>query len=308
MIRVEDLSKKFVETKAVDDISFHVKKGEVVGFLGPNGAGKTTTMKIITCFMPPTEGTAKIAGMDIYEQSLDIRRRIGYLPETCPLYMDMGVMDYLKYIAEIRQIEPGQVKGRLEKVIESCALGSVIQKDINELSKGFRQRVGLAQALIHEPDIMILDEPTSGLDPNQIIEIRNLIKKIGQEKTVLLSTHILPEVEATCSRVIIINKGKIVAQGTPGELSASKQKDVVMVSIKADQADIEQKLSETNLVSAFTITDTTDGTHRLELKSTDKNICEEFFKFAVQNNWVLTELHQEAATLEDVFLHLTTQE
>ena len=309
MIEVNSLTKRFVNTVAVDNISFTIQKGEVVGFLGPNGAGKTTTMRILTCFMPPSEGTAKIAGLDIYENSLEIRKKIGYLPESAPLYLDIGVLDYLYYIAEIRQIPSAQRKKSIEEVIECCGLQSVLGKDVYELSKGYRQRLGLALALIHKPDIMILDEPTSGLDPKQIIEIRNLIKEIGREKTVLLSTHILPEVEATCDRMIIINKGKIVAQGTTEELSSlAQQKDNVLISLKAEREEIEKKLKENPAIVSFNFLQTNNGIHRFSIKSKEENICEQLYKLAVQQNWILTELYKESASLEDVFLQLTTEE
>jgi ABC-2 type transport system ATP-binding protein len=309
MIRVENLTKKFQATRAVDDISFHVTKGEVVGFLGPNGAGKTTTMKILTCFMPPTDGTASIAGMDIYEHSLDIRKRIGYLPESAPVYPDMGVLDYLRYVAEIRQIPRDRIKARIQNVVKSCGLTGVVAKDVFELSKGYRQRLGLAQALIHEPDIIILDEPTTGLDPNQIIEIRNLIRDIGKEKTILLSTHILPEVEATCSRVIIINRGRIVAQGTPAELSAGAQhQQTVYITVQGERGTIEQKLKGNRLTQQYTFKQSGDTGHRFELKGGDSGRCEELFRFAVQEQLILTELQRTSASLEDVFQNLTREE
>ncbi len=309
MLRVENLTKKYREFKAVDNITFHVKKGEVVGFLGPNGAGKTTTMKILTCFLPPTEGTAFIAGMNIYENSLEIRKRIGYLPENAPLYMDMGVIEYLRYIAEIRRIPVSQINQRIKEVTDICGLGKVFKKDIYELSKGYRQRVGLAQTLIHGPDILILDEPTSGLDPNQIIEIRNLIKNIGKEKTILLSTHILPEVEATCNRVIIINKGKIVAQGTTAELSAGTNAESALVATfkgAHSATEIESKLKEKNFVTSFKLIQSQPNSFRFNIRSQEKEIGEEIFKLAVANRWSLTELFEDRVSLEEVFRQLTS--
>jgi ABC-2 type transport system ATP-binding protein len=218
MIEIKNLTKKFGQNLVLDNLSFSVAKGEILGFLGPNGAGKTTTMKIITSFWSPTSGSILIGGLDTSSDSLATRRKIGYLPETVPLYEDMRVFEYLKFVAEIRGLDKSQVKARIKEVVITCGLTKVLRQPIEELSKGFRQRVGLAQAIMHEPDILILDEPTTGLDPNQIVEIRDLIKKIGQEKTVIFSTHILGEVSATCNRVIIINNGKIVGQGTPKEL------------------------------------------------------------------------------------------
>ena len=208
MIEVRNLTKRYGSTVAVNNVSFDAEAGEVLGFLGPNGAGKTTTMRVLTCFLPADDGTASIDGYDIFENSIEVRQRIGYLPESAPLYGDMGVIDYLKFIAEIRNIPKSERNDRIKSVVEICGLGPMIQKDVGELSKGYRQRLGLAQSLVHDPPILILDEPTSGLDPSQIIEIRNLIKEIGKEKTIIFSTHILSEVSATCSRVLIISDGQ----------------------------------------------------------------------------------------------------
>ncbi|MBI2459168.1 MAG: ATP-binding cassette domain-containing protein [Parcubacteria group bacterium] len=218
MIEIKNLTKKFGQVLVLDNISFSVAKGEILGFLGPNGAGKTTTMKIITSFWTPTSGQVLVGGLDADENSLATRKVIGYLPETVPLYEEMRVFEYLKFIAEIRGLNKQEIKDRIKQVILICGLKKVLRQPIEELSKGYRQRVGLAQAIMHEPDILILDEPTTGLDPNQIVEIRDLIKTIGREKTVIFSTHILSEVSATCDRVIIINNGKIVGQGVPAEL------------------------------------------------------------------------------------------
>ncbi|MCC6396317.1 MAG: ATP-binding cassette domain-containing protein, partial [Bacteroidetes bacterium] len=217
-ISVRNLTKVYGEQKAVDDISFDVNTGEILGFLGPNGAGKTTTMKILTCYMPPTMGSVQVDGLSIDEHSLEVRKKIGYLPEMNPLYHDMNVLDYLEYSAQLHGLRKGAVHHRIKEMVRVCGLESVRHKDIGEMSKGFRQRVGLAQAMIHDPEVLILDEPTSGLDPNQIVEIRNLIKELGQAKTLILSTHILSEVQATCDRVLIINEGKIVADGSPEKL------------------------------------------------------------------------------------------
>ncbi len=230
-IKVTNLTKYYGENLAVDDISFEVTKGEILGFLGPNGAGKTTTMKVITTFLSPTSGKITVDGLDVEEDSLAVRKKLGYLPEQNPLYFDMNVVDYLDYVAALDGIPDNKIKSRREDMIDVCGLEEVRNKDIGELSKGYRQRVGLAQAMINNPEVLILDEPTSGLDPNQIIEIRNLIKKLGKQKTVILSTHILSEVQATCNRVIIVNKGKIVADGSPEELRA-KSKGQSMVSLE----------------------------------------------------------------------------
>lgn len=218
MIEIKNLTKKFGQSLVLDNINFSVAKGEILGFLGPNGAGKSTTMKIITSFWTPTSGQVLVHGLDTAENSLLTRKNIGYLPETVPLYEEMRVFEYLRFIAEIRGLDKAEIKNRIKEVVLTCGLSKVLRKPIEELSKGFRQRVGLAQAIMHRPDILILDEPTTGLDPNQIVEIRDLIKTIGREKTVIFSTHILSEVSATCDRVIIINNGRIVGQGSPAEL------------------------------------------------------------------------------------------
>ena len=219
MIEIKNLTKKFGQNLILDNISFSVAKGEILGFLGPNGAGKSTTMRIITSFWTPTSGQALINGLDVAEKALQVRKIIGYLPETVPLYEDMKVFEYLKFIAEVRCLNKNEIKKRIKEVVLTCGLSKVLRQPIEELSKGYRQRVGLAQAIMHRPDILILDEPTTGLDPNQIVEIRDLIKTIGREKTVIFSTHILSEVSATCDRVIIINNGRIVGEGQPAELA-----------------------------------------------------------------------------------------
>ena len=246
MIRVRELTKKYGDFKALDSVSFDVNNGEILGFLGPNGAGKSTTMKIITCFMPPTSGTVEVDDFNIYEHSMEIRRRIGYLPETNPLYYNMYVLDYLNFVAEIRKIPKEKRKERLDYVIDTCGLAAALTKDIGTLSRGYRQRVGLAQTLIHDPEILILDEPTLGLDPNQIIEITDLIKKIGKEKTVMVSTHILPWVQSTCDRVVILNHGRVVADDTFENLRSKYQNpenvtletifhDLTIKNIKVDE-------------------------------------------------------------------------
>ncbi len=211
MIEVHELTKNFGETRAVDAISFRVDSGEILGFLGPNGAGKTTTMRIITCYLPPSAGTVEVDGLDVREHSLAVRQKIGYLPESAPLYLDMNVVDYLRFIAEIRGIPPMQRRGSVRNAVEVCGLGNVLQKNVGQLSSGYKQRVGLAQAILHDPEILVLDEPTRGLDPNQILEIRTLISELGQHKTVIFSTHILQEVQAVCKRVLIINEGSIAS-------------------------------------------------------------------------------------------------
>jgi ABC-2 type transport system ATP-binding protein len=234
-IKVTNLTKYYGETLAVDDISFEVSKGEILGFLGPNGAGKSTTMKIITTYLPPTTGSITIDDLDVEQNSLDVRKKIGYLPEQNPLYMDMKVTDYLEYVAALDGVPRDKVRSRRDEMINVCGLEEMKDRVIGELSKGYKQRVGLAQAMINNPEVLILDEPTSGLDPNQIIEIRNLIKKLGKQKTVILSTHILSEVQATCNRVIIINRGKLVADGSPEELAQrSKGQSIITLEVKND--------------------------------------------------------------------------
>ena len=310
MIEVINLTKRYGPTVAVDNVSFDATAGEVLGFLGPNGAGKTTTMRILTCYLSADEGTAKVAGYDVFEESFEVRRQIGYLPESAPLYTDMGVIDYLKFIAQIRDIPRSQRSQRIKDVVDICGLEKMIQKDVGELSKGYRQRLGLAQSLIHDPPILVLDEPTSGLDPNQIIEIRNLIREIGKEKMIIFSTHILSEVSATCSRILIINDGQIVANGTPDELAGrARGEEVVHISIRGPREEIEAKLEELNLVSDFKRVKSDDDVCSYQIASQNgKNTAEELFRFVVQNHWSLTELRQEAVSLEDVFRQLTGNE
>ena len=307
MIEVKNLTKRYGPTVAVDNVSFSAKSGEVLGFLGPNGAGKTTTMRVLTCYLSADEGNATVDGYDVFDQSVEVRKRIGYLPESAPLYTDMGVIDYLKFIAQVRDIPKSQRQQRTKEVIDICGLESVIQKDVGELSKGYRQRLGLAQSLIHDPPILIMDEPTSGLDPNQIIEIRNLIKEIGKEKMIIFSTHILPEVSATCSRILIINNGKIVANGSPESLAdRAKGGQVVDITIRGPADEIESKLQDLNFVNEFDRVNTVDGLFNYRIASEKgSNPAEELFQFVVQNGWSLTELRQESVSLEDVFRELT---
>ena len=307
MIEVKNLTKRYGPTVAVDNVSFSAKSGEVLGFLGPNGAGKTTTMRVLTCYLSADEGNATVDGYDVFDQSVEVRKRIGYLPESAPLYTDMGVIDYLKFIAQVRDIPKSQRQQRTKEVIDICGLESATHKDVGELSKGFRQRLGLAQSLIHDPPILIMDEPTSGLDPNQIIEIRNLIKEIGKEKMIIFSTHILPEVSATCSRILIINAGKIVANGSPESLAErAKGGEVVDITVRGPAEEIESKLQNLNFVNEFNLVNTADGLVSYQISSEKgKNAAEELFQFVVQNGWSLTELRQQSVSLEDVFRELT---
>ena len=310
MIEVEGLVKRFGHITAVDGIRFKVERGEVVGFLCPNGAGKTTTMRVLTCYLPADEGRCKVAGFDVLTDSVEVRKRIGYLPEDTPLYSDMSVEGFLKYIAEVREIYGEEQKRRINKMIEICGLEPVLKMDISELSKGYRQRVGLAQAMLHDPDILILDEPTTGLDPNQIIEIRSLIKELGKEKTVILSTHILPEVEATCGRVIIIHRGKLVAEGTLEEVSKlASGANIHRIKIRGDKAKIEDKLKELDGVESIQLKAEDDGLYQYQIfVQPGKDLGEEIFKLCVQNGFILSELYRERKTLEDVFTELTGRE
>jgi ABC-2 type transport system ATP-binding protein len=314
MIEVRNLTKRFGQTVAVNDVSFDVPQGEVVGFLGPNGAGKTTTMRVITCYLPPDAGTVKVSGYDNFENPVEVRRRIGYLPESAPLYLDMGVVEYLQFVAGMRGLPPADHGRRIREMVEVCGLGPMLQKDIGQLSKGFRQRVGLAATLMHNPEVLVLDEPTTGLDPNQIIEIRELIREIGREKTVILSTHILQEVEATCTRVLIINDGRIVASGTTEELTRmAAGKSTVRVALKAPAPVVEPKLRAIEGVESIRTLDgrdvPTSGISRYEVVSpSDGNIEEKLFRTAVENGWVMTELHSSVLSLEQVFLQLTMGE
>jgi ABC-2 type transport system ATP-binding protein len=307
MIRTESLNKLYGTQKAVDDVSFEVRSGEILGFLGPNGAGKTTTMKMITCNMPPTSGRSYVDDLNVHEHSLEIRRRIGYLPESTPLYEDMGVIEYLDFIANVRKIAKSDKRNALDRVIDVCGLSGVVHKDIGELSKGYRQRVGLAQAIIHDPDILVLDEPTTGLDPNQIIEIRNLIKKLGEEKTVIFSTHILQEVQATCDRVLIINNGKIAAQGTPDELQASvKGQQLIHMLIKgADEEALRKLLGE---IDAAALEGSREVSGLLQadiiIRSADDH-REIIFDAITTQKWKILEMTPSRLSLEDVFRKLT---
>ncbi len=311
-IAVRNLVKMYGDTAAINDISFDVKTGEILGFLGPNGAGKTTTMKIITCYMPPSGGTVAVDGLDTAAQSLEVRRKIGYLPEMNPLYLDMNVLDYLEYSAQLHGLRGGAVQHRIKEMVHVCGLEDVRHKDIGEMSKGYRQRVGLAQSMIHDPEVLILDEPTSGLDPNQIAEIRALIRKLGTAKTVILSTHILSEVQATCDRVLIIHEGKIVANGTPSQLQQEFQgADMITVELRTSPADplgaVAPKLRSVEHVTGVSLLTQDGGTSTFEVHADKGNdIRESLFRLAVAEGWVVLEMHRRITTLEEVFHKLTT--
>ena len=308
MIEVKNLTKRYGDTVAVNNISFRVDKGEIVGLLGPNGAGKTTTMRILTCYLPADSGSATVADKDVFEQSLDVRRHIGYLPENNPLYTDLGVIDYLRFIGQARGIPSSNINRQIKAMIEVCGLEPVMNKRISELSKGYRQRVGLAQTMIHDPDILILDEPTVGLDPNQIVEIRELIKRIGKEKTVILSSHILPEVAATCKRIIIMNQGEIAASGTPEEMATTARGGAVITTVIHGPAqEVEAKLrSLANVKEVSVLASEDESKTRFEIISAGStDLPEELFRLVVDNNWILSELYQKTLSLEDIFQQLT---
>ncbi len=308
MIEIKGLCKRFGDTVILDDINLEVRKGEILGFLGPNGAGKSTTMKIITSFWSASKGSVKIDGTEVSENSLLTRSKIGYLPENVPLYEDMRVFEYLRFVAEVRGIPKSQIKDRIKEAVQDCGLSSVIRKPIDELSKGYRQRVGLAQAIIHKPEILILDEPTTGLDPNQISEIRELIKKIGKEKTVIFSTHILSEVSATCDRAIIINKGKIVVEGTPAELSARiGGQEKIYAKIKGPREEILSYLKQLDNVSSVTEKDKESDSvigYLIEPK-TGVDLREVLSKAVMEKGWSILEFSKQSVSLEDVFKELT---
>ncbi len=301
-ITIENLTKSYGPQRAVDNISFEVKTGEILGFLGPNGAGKTTTMKMITQYIEPDQGDISINGKSV--KTSNTKSNIGYLPEHNPLYLDMPVMDYLSFMASLQGVSKSQIPGQIRKMIMMCGLDVEKHKKIGELSKGYRQRVGLAQAMIHDPEILILDEPTTGLDPNQIVEIRELIKQLGQAKTVILSTHILPEVEATCDRILIINRGKIVADGTAATLRKQSQGTQVL-RIKIEDAEVNavhEKLLNLMTVSAVDILED----NRYEIQShADLQSNRAIFDLCKTNDWALTEMIPFETKLEDIFRNLT---
>ncbi len=312
MIQALNLTKDYGPTRAVDKVTFNVRKGEVLGFLGPNGAGKSTTMKMLTCFLAPTGGTAKVAGLDVFEDSLQVRKRIGYLPEDTPIYRDMTVVEYLRFAADVRGMESNHREKRIKEIGGRCGLSDVAGKLVGELSKGYRQRVGLAQAMLHDPDLLVLDEPTSGLDPNQIVEIRQLIKEMGKEKTVILSTHILPEVQATCSRILIISGGKLVADGTPDELRQREKGSSYRFVVEANGAPQEQIRDRLSSMSGVTRCHNLSGENGAHAFAINAGVADDLrknlFRAAVDNHWTLLELTRESASLEDVFRNLTTGE
>ena len=310
MIEVENLTKRYGPTLAVSDVSFQVQKGEILGFLGPNGAGKTTTMRIITGFLSPSAGRVSVAGIDVAESPLEAKRHIGYLPENPPVYTDMTVNEYLAFVSRIKGVPRGELKKRIGEVSEKCSVADVQHRQIGKLSKGYRQRVGLAQALIHNPDVLILDEPTAGLDPKQIIETRQLIKGLAGQHTVILSTHILPEVSKTCQRVVVISKGAVVAMGAPDELTARLQGyGSVLVTVEGPAPEIMGKLQAVPGVTLVEPVDAAGSRVTLEVH-TEKNqeVRSELARAVVDSGWGLFELKASGMSLEDIFLKLTTKD
>jgi ABC-2 type transport system ATP-binding protein len=313
MIKVEGLTKRYARTLAVDNVSFEVAKGQIVGFLGPNGAGKTTTMRVLTCFLPPSGGRAEVAGYDVVASPMDVKRRIGYLPETPPLYPEMEVEEYLTFVGRLKGVPKADLARRVSEVAERCNVADVRKKLISKLSKGYRQRVGLAQAVIHNPDVLILDEPTAGLDPKQIIETRQLIKGLAGDHTIILSTHILPEVEQTCEQVIIINKGKVVATDSVQNLTHRlRGAEAIAVELSAHDGQLaaataQQKLEQVSGVSRVVPKESRDGRLRFEVESLQgRHIRPDLARAVVEAGWNLHELHSMAFSLEEIFLQLTS--
>ena len=307
MIEVQDIVKRYGAVVAVNHVSFRVGKGEILGFLGPNGAGKSTTLKILTCFIVADSGTVRVAGYDVLDNSLEVRRNVGYLPENSPLYSEMWVRDYLRFIGKSRQIPPARLKDAIDRVVEMVQIEPMLKKNVGHLSKGYRQRVALAQALIHDPPILILDEPTSGLDPHQIIEIRELLRKLGQTKVVLFSSHILQEISAICSRIIIIKDGRLVADGTPDALAmvASKQK-VLRVRVKGPEPAVKEKLSLIEGVKSVESIGMHGDLGEYRVASwTEADVSPQVFRAVADSGWTLSLLEPETRGLEEVYLRLT---
>lgn len=309
MIQVKNLSKWYGPVKAVDNISFKIGEGEIVGFLGPNGAGKSTTLRILTCFMPATSGSASVAGHDVFTQSMEVRKQIGYLPENVPMYPEMRVREYLNFRAKIRGIDPANRVAAIDRVARRCRVTDFIHRPIGQLSRGMKQRVGLAEALIHDPKVLVLDEPTAGLDPNQIRETRNIIKELAKDHTVILSSHILHEVEMTCERTIIIAGGRIVASGSPSELkdritSGSR----LIAEVRGPTDAVKKAVAGLNGVAKVDST-LADGWNRMVIEAQgSKDVREDIYNVATKNGWGLRELRREVASLEDFFVQITAQQ
>jgi ABC-2 type transport system ATP-binding protein len=315
MIKVDGLSKRYARNVAVDNISFDVQKGQIVGFLGPNGAGKTTTMRVLTCFLPPSSGTANVAGFDVLQHPLEVKKRIGYLPETPPLYPEMEVSEYLEFVGRLKGIPKKELGRRLSDAVDRCAVGDVRNKLVGKLSKGYRQRVGLAQAIMHNPDVLILDEPTSGLDPKQIHETRSLIRSLAGDHTIILSTHILPEVEQICERVIIISQGRIAATDTVENLTNRlRGSEAIAVEVEARSGTLEaptvqSRLEQVQGVSRVLPREARSGRTVFEVESLQgRSIRGDIARAVVEAGWDLIELRSVAVSLEDVFLQLTSAE
>ncbi len=309
MITVKNLTKRYVNINAVDDVSFHVNENEIVGLLGPNGAGKTTTMRILTCFMPATSGSASVAGYDVFTDSLNVRQEIGYLPENVPLYLDMRVYEYLMFRAKLKNIPRRERRKKIEYCLEMTGITDVQKQITGTLSKGYKQRVGLADTLIHDPKILILDEPTIGLDPNQIRQIRGVIKDLGQKHTVLLSTHILPEVEMVCDRIMIINKGKIVAMDTPANLVKQlKTGSNLVLELKGDGEKIKNSLCKVDSVSTVTYKEKGDAFEFYVNGTGEEDIREDVFNCVVNNSYIMREMRRQTISLEEIFHQITTRE
>jgi ABC-2 type transport system ATP-binding protein len=310
VIEVQHLSKRYGPVTAVDDVSFRVERGEILGFLGPNGAGKTTTMRILTGYMPATAGKAVVAGFDVFDQPIEAKKRTGYLPETPPLYPDMTVAEYLTFVAKIKGVPSADRRLRVKRMMDRTHVAEMANRQCSKLSKGYRQRVGLAQALIHNPDVLILDEPTAGLDPKQIIETRQLIKELAGDHTIVLSTHILPEVSQTCQRVVIINKGHVVAVDTPDNLTARlRGSETMYVQVDTAGADITTSLGRVAGVTRVAEADRRDGLVGYEIESErGQDIRRELARTIVSSGWGLTELRPMRMSLEEIFLSLTTDE
>ena len=309
MIDVKNLSKNYGSFEAVKDVSFFIDKGEVVGFLGPNAAGKTTTMRILTCYMPATQGSVSVAGFDVFDNPMSVKKRVGYLPEHPPLYPEMTVESYLSFVGKIKGLSGKILKMKLDKVLERTSTAEVRSNLIANLSKGFKQRVGLAQALIHDPEVLVLDEPTVGLDPKQIIEVRELIKELGEDHTIILSTHILPEVSATCGRVIIINKGKIVAEDTPENLTSGLQgQERIEIEVDGPSKKVLAALSK--IKGVLKVSEDGDGSikrYKIELEK-EPDVRKAVAASVVNNGWGLLEMKSSGLSLEEIFLQLTTDE
>jgi ABC-2 type transport system ATP-binding protein len=310
VIEVQNLTKRYGPFTAVNDVSFRVERGEILGFLGPNGAGKTTTMRVLTGYMPPTEGKAVVAGYDVQEKPIEAKQRTGYLPETPPLYPEMTVRDYLTFVSKIKGVPRGERRSRVESTMERTRIADVATRHCSKLSKGYRQRVGLAQALLHNPEVLILDEPTAGLDPKQIIETRQLIKQLAGDHTIILSTHILPEVSQTCQRVVIINKGRVVAVDTPDNLTSKlRGSETLYVQVDALGADARSALTAVPGVTQVSVADTRGSAVGFEVNSeSGRDVRRELASAIVQRGWGLLELRPLRMSLEEIFLHLTTEE